>query len=425
MVLMKLAPKFYVSALTFVGLLCLAPIAFNTIVDAYNHNRWFDLGLDKAETSVKAHYPLYKMIEYPRIKSPTVVLGDSRARALQDKYWKELGRDDVYNFAYGGATVYEIYDTFQYLKQSTDLETLIVSLPLRSMDARFKGGMNRVPEAISLAENPFKYYTNWFVAKIGWTLLEERYPSLKESFQSLSFHPVQNAFAGEFFPSGELSLDKLLDPELCDECQLATPLNGILPKIVFYGHGFGLGAWARFWPEVSLDRELPSLFAKQVGTNGAADWRRFKQSDELWSMVEEMAAWCAENDVRLVFLIPPTITEMQQRIGDFGLSAANHKFRERLAAMAPVIDLDFSNAFTEDLANFTDAYHFGSKPARKIVGELLLALEPTTEQRSLATKRRGTLSCPTSEKDTRQLHQEDGLELREGSHCRIWRQKDV
>ena len=110
---MKLKPKLYTAALTVTACLALAPVAFNGVVDAYNHNQIVDLGLDKTEISVKAHYPLYKMIEYPRIKAPTIVLGDSRARALQDKYWQELGRDDVYNFAYGGATVFEIYDTFR------------------------------------------------------------------------------------------------------------------------------------------------------------------------------------------------------------------------------------------------------------------------------------------------------------------------
>ena len=142
---MRLKPGLFSAALAATVVLALAPVAFNLVVDAYDRNDFFELGLDKQEISVKAHYPLYKMIEYPRIKAPTVILGDSRARALQDKYWQELGRTDVYNFAYGGATVHEIYETFKYLRDSSELETLIISLPLRSMDDRFKGGMNRVP----------------------------------------------------------------------------------------------------------------------------------------------------------------------------------------------------------------------------------------------------------------------------------------
>lgn len=421
---MRLKPKLYTAALAATALAALAPVAFNLVVDAYDHNRWVDLDLNKKETSVKAHYPLYKMIEYPRVKAPTVILGDSRARALQDKYWQELGRNDVYNFAYGGATVYEIYDTFKYLTDTVELDTLIVSLPLRSMDTRFKGGMNRVPEAIALADNPFAYYTNWFVAKTGWDLLEERYPSVAGSFSNVSFWPVQDAAAAEFSDLSNLSVEALLDPALCDECKLTTPDGKILLPAFRHGHGLGLGRWAGYWPTITIDRDLPQLFAKQVGTNGAADWRRFKQSDELWAMVEEIAAWCDENDVDLVFLIPPTISEMQRRINDFGLTAANHKFRERLATLAPVVDLDYDTQFTRTLKNFTDAYHFGSDPARRIVGELLLLTDRDPDRVALANRRRDGLACPSTPEDITQSNREGGLEMLEGTSCRLWRQNN-
>jgi len=421
---MRPIPKLYTAAMAVTAMIALAPIAFNAVVDAFDHNRLVELDLDKKEISVKAHYPLYKMMEYPRIKAPTVILGDSRARALQDRYWQELGRDDVYNFAYGGATVYEIYDTFRYLRETVELDTLIVSLPLRSMDARFKGSMNRVPEAIALADNPFAYYTNWFVTKTGWRLLQDRYPGLTALFEDVSLWPVQEARAADFTAVSTLSVEALLDPSLCDECALSASVSSLRLPAVYHGHGFGLGRWAGYWPEISIDRDLPQLFAKQVGTNGAADWRRFKQSEDLWNMIEEIASWSAENDVKLVFLIPPTISEMQRRISDFGLTAANHKFRERLSTLAPVVDLDFDTPFTRELGNFTDAYHFGSDPARRIVGELLMLIDRDPKRVATAASRRKDLVCPVTPAETSDSHVEGTLELLEGSSCRIWRKTD-
>lgn len=421
---MRPIPKLYTAAMAVTAMIALAPIAFNAVVDAFDHNRLVELDLDKKEISVKAHYPLYKMMEYPRIKAPTVILGDSRARALQDRYWQELGRDDVYNFAYGGATVYEIYDTFRYLRETVELDTLIVSLPLRSMDARFKGSMNRVPEAIALADNPFAYYTNWFVTKTGWRLLQDRYPGLTALFEDVSLWPVQEARAADFTAVSTLSVEALLDPSLCDECALSASVSSLRVPAVYHGHGFGLGRWAGYWPEISIDRDLPQLFAKQVGTNGAADWRRFKQSEDLWNMIEEIASWSAENDVKLVFLIPPTISEMQRRISDFGLTAANHKFRERLSTLAPVVDLDFDTPFTRELGNFTDAYHFGSDPARRIVGELLMLIDRDPKRVATAASRRKGLVCPVTPAETSRSHVEGTLELLEGSSCRIWRKTD-
>ncbi|WP_420414964.1 hypothetical protein [Roseibium sp.] len=419
---MRFKPKLYTAALALTGLAALAPIAFNAVVDSFDHNKLVDLGLNKKEISVKAHYPLYKMIEYPRIKAPTVILGDSRARALQDKYWQELGRNDVYNFAYGGATVYEIYDTFQYLKENADLETLIISLPLRSMDARFKGGMNRVPEAISLAENPFSYYSNWFVAKTGWRLLEDQFPEAFAAFDRISLMSVARAEAADFTAPSQLSLEALLDPALCDECALKTPPGKLILPVLHRGYGIGLGLWGAYWPRIDLDRDLPQLFAKQVGTNGAADWRRFKESDELWAKIEEIADWTDENGVQLIFLIPPTISEMQRRIADFGLNGANHQFRDRLSTLALVVDLDFDTPFTRDLNNFTDAYHFGSTPARRIVGELLQIITSDSASTALALKRRSNLACPVRQEDISQIQTHGTLQLIEGQNCRIWRQ---
>lgn len=415
-------PKFYVTAMVFTVLVAIAPIAFNAIVDPYDRNRLIDLDLDKGEISVKAHYPLYKMIEYPRILAPTVILGDSRARALKDSHWQELGRNDVYNFAYGGATVYEIYDTFNYLRENADLETLIISLPLRSMDKRFKGSMNRVPEAIDLARNPFGYYSNWFVSKVGWRLLEDRYPALFDADAFSLPSLVSAANAGAFGVANVLSVEDLLDPDLCESCTLRTPSRPIVLPTRFHHHGAGLDHWHKYWPEIRIDRDLPQLFSRQVGTNGAADWRRFKQSPELWSKIEEIAAWCAENKVELIFLIPPTVSEMQRRIADFGLAPANHRYRERLSALAPVVDLDFDTAFTRDLANFKDAYHFGSGPARQIVGELLQLIDPNSERANATTKNRKSLSCPVRESDITDRHSDGSVELLQGQSCRIWRQ---
>ncbi|MEM9632475.1 MAG: hypothetical protein AAGA50_14180 [Pseudomonadota bacterium] len=419
---MRLKSGFFSAALAATALFALAPVAFNLVIDAYDRNDLFALGLDKREISVKAHYPLYKMIEYPKVKAPTVILGDSRARALQDKYWQELGRTDVYNFAYGGATVYEIYETFKYLRDTSKLETLIVSLPLRSMDKRFKGGMNRVPEALALANDPFAYYTNWFVAKVGWQLLQDKFPGSLPTLDMVSLSPVNAAQAADFNAVAPLSVEALLDPALCEDCTLTTMYQPLRLPVSRRHHGWGYGQWAAYWPEINLTRDLPRLFAKQVGTNGAADWRRFKQSEDLWAMIEEIAEWCDRNGVKLVFVIPPTISEMQRRISDFGLARANHDFRERLSGLGPVVDLDFDAEFSRNIENFTDAYHFGSGPARRIVGELLLLIEDDDNRIAAATERREDLVCPISPKDTTRSHRAGTLELLEGKSCRIWRQ---
>ena len=172
----KVKGFFYVIILLLAFLLGISPVALNVIVDPYNLNKAFDLNLNKEKISLKAHYPLWKIINFPKESTTTIVLGDSRALALKDKYWHQFEFPQAYNFAYGGATIDEIYDTFDYIKNNNkQLKTLIIGIQLRSFSPLYKKGMNRVPEAIKLATNPLQYYSNRFITKISWQHLQNRY----------------------------------------------------------------------------------------------------------------------------------------------------------------------------------------------------------------------------------------------------------
>lgn len=418
-------PRRYAAVLIAAFAIAFTPTVFNFVVDPFNMNRMVDLDLDKAEISVKAHYPLYKMVEFPRSPAKTIILGDSRARALQDRYFREFGYEDVYNFAYGGATVFEIYDTFRYLSETTKLEKLVIGLPFRSMDARHKNGLNRVPEAIEMAGDPAAYYTSWFVAETAWRLIEDRYPALVNAIRSVVPSFIGSAEAYDFNRPGDISLQELLDPEICGGCELPDAKPVVNLPTSYRHSGYGIGRWSGLWPEIDLDRALPRGFAKQVGTNGAADWRRFEQSDALWKKLAAIAEWCRENKVDLVFVVPPTIPEMQRRIADFGFTAANQRFRERLSGLAPVIDLDFDNAFTRNLKHFTDAYHFNAQAARQIVGEIVQLLDAGSSPAATARDKRREVICPTGTTDTKRVLAHEGVRMNEGTNCRIWRQNDV
>lgn len=96
--------RVYCAAITTAFVLGLAPVLLNFIVDPYEMNAVVELGLDKQKVSEKAHYPLWKVVHFPKDRADIIIMGDSRARALRDKYWHEVGLTGAYNFAYGGAT---------------------------------------------------------------------------------------------------------------------------------------------------------------------------------------------------------------------------------------------------------------------------------------------------------------------------------
>ena len=111
----------------------LIPVGLNLVVDPYELNKFVQIDIEKQKISEKAHYPLWKINHYQEEQTNIIVLGDSRARALRNKYWHELGLKGVYNFAYGGATIYEIFDTFQFIKKKPQFKEVSHRHPTKKL----------------------------------------------------------------------------------------------------------------------------------------------------------------------------------------------------------------------------------------------------------------------------------------------------
>lgn len=420
---------FYCFILTLTFLIGLGPMIFNLIMDPYEMNSFITTGLEKGEISKKAHYPLWKMSHFPQNTSDIIILGDSRANALKDNTWHELGAVDTYNFAYAGTTMLEIYDTFHYVKTSPNLKTLIIGIQLRSFDPDHKGRMNRVPEAVRLKANPLQYYSNWFVSGIGFKILEKNYGDRLQRLAALRPSLIATAHASdpkEEHPRNKppKTLEDLLKPVVCASCLLpenvAPQQHSSYARVSETYFADKLGVWRHLWSPIFIDRTLPSKYDKQVRKNARSDWKYFNFSDDFWSYLVEISHWCTEHNIKLVFVIPPTIVEMQNRLVDFGHGALNHRFREDLAKLGLVVDFDFDNPVTRDLGRFRDAYHFNPDTSKLIIGEVIQLVSDDPAVIALAHKRRGDIICPLSEQDVITRTQTQFTEVLEGKSCRLW-----
>ncbi len=262
--------------------------------------------------------------------------------------------------------------------------------------------------------------------------------------------------AGEFKEEENKPLKSLLDPKYCAECTLPIITESAPPpskaKAAAKSKSAAASAatakskpaaaasaaakskpaassmaavkaeiWQYLWPHIILDRQLPPSFEKQVRKNAKSDWEKFNFSNDYWKKLIEIAHWCENNKVKLIFFIPPTIAEMQQQITNYGYSEANHKLRVDLAQIAPVIDFDFNNHVTQNLDNFNDAYHFNYKLAKSIIGELIQVLDSDQTASKQAHKRREDIACPISEAETTLQTSVHNTTVLEGDACRIWR----
>ncbi len=135
----------------------------NFIIDPFNLNKVFNLNLPKDKVSYIMHYRLYKMIEFLNSPKSNIILGDSRTDGLKVEYFNELGVADIYNFAYGGGTLYEEIDTFWFAIQYIKPEKVIISVPFNLFNEN--NTKNMVKESESMIKNPLEYYFNSFILK--------------------------------------------------------------------------------------------------------------------------------------------------------------------------------------------------------------------------------------------------------------------
>jgi len=407
------------------------PAFLNLTVDPYQMFGKKDRPTVINDIAEKAHYPLWKLAKFKRGSHDTVILGDSRARALRDKYWHELNIPNALNLAYGGGTIPEVYSTFSVIKSDPAIRNLVIGVQLRSFDENHKGGMNRVPEAVELVRHKLEYLKNWNVFQTSLRIFEKENEEVINQYGSL----VSQANASSLGKEGNTTLSKLLEPDVCFGCDLPAGLKPVSQqtsrkgytysgryRVDNYGWGYDVPDynWQGFQAIYQINAGIPDLPEKherQVRKNGKADWRGFEFSQNYWKQFQEIGAWAKSENKNLIFVIPPTITDLQNTIQENGLGKLNHQLRVKLAEMGTVVDLDYPNALTEDASRFNDAYHFDSKVARQIVGQIVPLITKNKDVIKKVMKRERDVRCRS--KTSKQINQ--SIYFGQGKNCRVWR----
>ncbi|MBL1405834.1 MAG: hypothetical protein COC00_007615 [Rhizobiales bacterium] len=405
-----------------------SPAALTLFVDPYEIFSDKDRTSKITDIAEKRHYPLWKLARYKKGQHDTIILGDSRARSLKDKYWIELGVSKALNLAYGGGTIPEIYSTFNHLKNDPAIKNIVIGIQLRSFDEKHKGGLNRVPEAIRILDNQLEYVKNWIILNTAFDMFRVENKTTLEQINSYVPTLVGSANAAELCTKPKRNI--------CLNCSLPKNLSSVPFRIRSKGPNLGLGRGNRYdgvlgymsstqWKTInglytlsSIDRTYSKKITRQIKRNGNSDWRNFQFSEKYWAQLVEISNWAKANNKTITYIIPPTVQGMQNTIKINSLAPLNHKLRIELAKLGNVYDFDFGNKITADGNNFTDAYHFNSKIARQIVGEVALSIAPTSKR--LVLKRRGKIKCTKTSTKSKKLT--DAVEVLLFDFCRVWKE---
>lgn len=121
--------------------------------------------------------------------------------------------------------------------------------------------------------------------------------------------------------------------------------------------------------------EKPSLTKEefwkyQLETSAKLHYENFTYAHSFIKALEKLVNYCNANNIAVTFIIPPTHTDLQNRVADFNLVEEEKQFKETLATLADVYDFDYKNAITTHKNNFDDPYHFNDSIAKIIVNEL-------------------------------------------------------
>jgi hypothetical protein len=120
-------------------------------------------------------------------------------------------------------------------------------------------------------------------------------------------------------------------------------------------------------PEVNKD-----IFWKQQLSNEVTG--RFyafrKKPINIIKKMEEIKKYCSNNNIKLIFISPPTHVDLQNKINQYNLNKEYILYKEYLKSTGILLDYDVANDITQNSENFNDPYHFSEGIARAIAKDV-------------------------------------------------------
>jgi hypothetical protein len=113
-----------------------------------------------------------------------------------------------------------------------------------------------------------------------------------------------------------------------------------------------------------------SFWNYQLDFTAANRVRNYIYPENFTDSLRAMAALCHKKGIELQLFIPPTHTDLANKIHQLGLGADYTRFKADLHAIAPTLDFDVPSELTADSSQFNDPFHGKESVALMVMEEL-------------------------------------------------------
>lgn len=136
-------------------------IVVELVIDPFNYfseEKNQKLKEEKDNISQKNNPYLYKLIEFDRNPSSTIILGDSRTGLLNQTFFQEKGLEKVSNLSIGGGTLQDAFEIFRYVTNKHKINKIYVGVSIETYSGTLL--RNRAAPSIGIKNSMLLYLLN-------------------------------------------------------------------------------------------------------------------------------------------------------------------------------------------------------------------------------------------------------------------------
>ncbi|MEG0833088.1 MAG: hypothetical protein RSE36_03210 [Oscillospiraceae bacterium] len=266
--------------------------------------------------------PLSSVRELLREQPENIILGDSRMANLNTDLIKEASGDSYTMMAFGGATLNDSINEFWYAAKHTKLKKVVWCVSFYLLNDNHS--TDKFSLILDTAENPARYFLS--------------YPYWEAAYKKL-FASVSNGISDL---TGNESLLVVSDDPSDYEHSSYTP-----SKETTEGYRSDLFDYSNI------------IYAQCVDYGGNLGYMH---------KLEEIAAYCDENGIELVFVLPPANGVIWDRVVyPLGIDFYINLYKDKLKSMATVYDMEFDNDYARNDENFWDGFHLSIPEKKRMI----------------------------------------------------------